>query len=417
LVSLLVAGCAPKPTQSPVAPDQHDPCRLIAGTPSQLDTLTVALLEHVDLGDAATPSNDSERFLFRNLADNLIRLDCEGAIRGGLAESWTADLGRRRWTFTLREGPTFPDGRPLSASDVAGRLRTLAVADSTGTNALGIDSTYELDDRRLRVLMRGDFGDSLPRLLADPALALLDGLASAGRTGAGSLAIPRRGNLPVIEFRFPLEGDARDALDRDVDLVVTRDPLLVDYVSNRAEFATFPLPWSRTYVLLETENREGELAGALSAASVRNSLAKDAVRAGARAAEPPYWWSDHTACRTTSTSSLHPGNASSRVVYRTDDEVARGLAERIVALAPAGAGLRAVALDAAAFETSVRGGTERAYVVGLPRQSLAPCRDASMWPEGARLLPLIDTRAYAIVRKGAPPLTVDWDGTIRVAEP
>jgi hypothetical protein len=76
-----------------------------------------------------------------------------------------------------------------------------------------------------------------------------------------------------------------------------------------------------------------------------------------------------------------------------------------------------VALDAAAFETSVRGGTERAYVVGLPRQSLAPCRDASMWPEGARLLPLIDTRAYAIVRKGAPPLTVDWDGTIRVAEP
>jgi hypothetical protein len=168
---------------------------------------------------------------------------------------------------------------------------------------------------------------------------------------------------------------------------------------------------------LEAGDQQGELAGALNATSVRNTLAKDAVWAGARAAEPPYWWSDHTACRATSTSSLHPGNASSRVVYRKDDHVARGLAERIVALAPAGTGLRAVGLDTAELAAAVRGDTERAYVLGLPRQSLTPCRDASMWPEGARLLPLIDTRAYAIVRKGAPPLTVDWDGTIRVAEP
>jgi hypothetical protein len=39
------------------------------------------------------------------------------------------------------------------------------------------------------------------------------------------------------------------------------------------------------------------------------------------------------------------------------------------------------------------------------------------FPVGARIQPLIDTRAYAIVRKGSPPLTVEWDGTVRVAEP
>jgi hypothetical protein len=373
----------------------------------------VALLEPVDLGDARSPANDSERLLFRNLFDNLIRLDCDGAIRGGLAESWTADSGRRGWVLTLRKGATFPAGRPVSGSDVAGDLRMLASTDSG--RALGIDSAFELDDRRLRVLMRGGVGDSLPRFLADPALVLIDGLAPAGGTGEGGLAIPRRGSLPVIDFRFPLERDARDALDREVDLVVTRDPALVDYVSNRAEFATFPLPWSRTYVLLEAGDRPGELAGDLNATSVRSSLATDAVRASARAAEPPYWWSDQRACRAVST--LHSGSTSSRVVYRKDDEVARGLAERIVALASTSAGLRAVGLDAAEFATAVRGGSERAYVIGLPRQSLAPCRDGSMWPAGARLRPLIDTRAYAIVRKGAPPLTVEWDGTIRVAEP
>ena len=287
--------------------------------------------------------------------------------------------------------------------------------DSAGARAIGIDSAIELDDRRLRVLMRDGFVDSLPRLLADPALVMIDGLASGSGSGEGSLLVPRRGTLPVLDFRFPLERDARDALDREVDLVVTRDPSLVDYVSNRPEFATFPLPWSRTYVLLERGRHQGELAGALHATSVRSSLAKDAVRAGARAAEPPYWWHDHVTCRVTST--LQSGSTSSRVVYRNDDEVARGLAARIVALAPTNAGLRAAALDAAEFASAVRGGTERAYVIGLPRQSLAPCRDASIWPAGARLLPLIDTRAYAIVRKGAPPLAVDWDGTVRVVEP
>ena len=367
------------------------------------------------MGNAQSPANDSERLLFRNLFDNLIRLDCKGEVRRGLAESWTADPGGRGWVLTLREGATFPAGSPMSAADVGAGLRMLAITDSASARALGIDSAVELDDRRLRVLMRGGVGDSLPRFLADPALALTDGLASAGGTGEGSLAIPRRGSLPVIDFRFPLERDARDALDREVDLVVTRDPALVDYVSNRAEFATFPLPWSRTYVLLEAGDRQGELAGDLNAASVRSSLARDAVRAGARAAEPPYWWNDQGACQATST--LHSGSPPSRVVYRKDDEVARGLAERIVALASSGAGLRAVGLEGAELATAIRGGTERAYVIGLPRQSLAPCRDVLMWPSGARLLPLIDTRAYAIVRNGSPPLSVEWDGTIRVAEP
>lgn len=397
-LSLLALGCGPKPTQLPVTPDQHDPCRLVADSPNQLDTLTVALLEPVDLGHAMAPVNDSERLLFRNLFENLIRVDCERAVRPGLAEFWTADSGGRGWILTLREGATFP---------------VADIRDSASARAIGIDSAFQLDDRRLRVLTRGT--DSLPRFLADPALVLIDSLASGGGSGEGSLLVPRRGRLPVIDFRFPLQRDARDALDGEVDLVVTRDPVLVDYVSNRVEFATFALPWSRTYALLEGGNRQENLGSVLREASVRSSLARDAVRAGARAAEPPYWWSDHSSCPATST--RYSGTPSSRVAYRKDDEVARGLAERIVALASTSTGLRAVGLEAAEFATAVRGGTERAYVIGLPRQSLAPCRDASMWPAGAQLLPLIDTKAYAIVRKGAPPLTVEWDGTLRVVEP
>jgi hypothetical protein len=371
---------------------------LVADSPNQLDTLTVALLEPVDwrnIEHALSPTNDSERFLFRNLFHNVIQLDCQGTVRPGLADTWTADPDGS-WTFTLREGVNFAPGWPVTADLVAG----------------SIDSAVVLDARHLRVPLRGR--DSIPRFLADPALAVITGMASMGKE-SGGIDLPAREGAPAVDFKFDPNGDARDALDREVDLVVTRDPALVDYVSNRAEFVTFPLPWSRTYVLLETGDRQGELAGGLNTTSVRSSLAKDAVRADARAAEPPYWWSDETACR--ASSAPHLGSASSRIVYRRDDEVGRGLAERIVALASSRAGLRAVGLEGAEFATAVRGGTERAYVIGLPRQSLAPCREASMWPAGARLLPLIDTRAYAIVRKGSPPLSVEWDGTIRVVKP
>ena len=93
------------------------------------------------------------------------------------------------------------------------------------------------------------------------------------------------------------------------------------------------------------------------------------------------------------------------------------MAERVVALAGWGPGLRTEALEPAEFSGLLRYGAERAYVLALPRQTLVPCREAAALPGGARIQPLIDTRAHAIVRKGAPPLTVEWDGTVRVVEP
>ncbi|MEA2723944.1 MAG: hypothetical protein QOH59_1715 [Gemmatimonadales bacterium] len=369
---------------------------MVAASPTQLDTFTVALLEPVNwrsLDHALSPTNDSERLLFRNLFHNVIQLDCQGTVRPGIADAWTFDPNAG-WTFALPERASFAPGWGATADLVAER----------------VDSAVVLDARHVRVPMRGR--DSIPRFLADPALALAPGMASSGGE-PGGIELPAPAGATAVYFKFEPNGDGRDVLDRGADLVVTRDPALVDYVSNRAEFATFTLPWSRTYVLAETGSEQGELVRALSTVSVRRSLARDAVRGDARAAEPPYWWSDMT-CPSPST--LPAQSPSSRVVYRKDDAVARGLAERGVALASTGAGLRAAGLDEAEFATAVRSGSERAYVIGLPRQSLAPCRDVSTLPAGARLLPLIDTRAHAIVRKGAPPLTVDWDGTLRVME-
>ena len=47
------------------------------------------------------------------LCNNLVELLPDGTLAGDLAESWEAGEGATRWTFTLRKGVKFHDGRPL----------------------------------------------------------------------------------------------------------------------------------------------------------------------------------------------------------------------------------------------------------------------------------------------------------------
>jgi hypothetical protein len=180
-------------------------------------------------------------------------------------------------------------------------------------------------------------------------------------------------------------------------------------VAGRSELKTHPLPWSLTYILLQPPEAP---ALPIVSDSARGSLARDAVRAEARAAEPPFWWDGLSACRGGS-GSVEQHLSASRIVYPRSDEVARGLAERLVALAGSGSSLRAAPLEPAEFAAALRDRTERAYVLAAPRASLAPCHDASAWLLGAAIQPLIDTRATAIIRRGSPALSVDWDGTVR----
>jgi hypothetical protein len=212
----------------------------------------------------------------------------------------------------------------------------------------------------------------------------------------------------LIQFQVADNGDPRDAIDRGVDLAVTRDPAVVEYVAGRPEFKTYPLPWNRTYVLLQPLGAQ-PIAGVSGVDSLRLSLARDAVPAQSRPAELPFW-SDSLATCAAAALSGRQAASSSRVVYPRGDEVARGLAERIIALS-GDAKLRAAPLDD--FAAALRLAAERAYVIPAPRRTLTPCREAAGWPAAASIQPLIDTRATVIVR-GSPPLTVDWDGTVRV---
>jgi hypothetical protein len=363
---------------------------LATDSAAPLDTFTVVLPDSVDLP--------------RQLFETLVRLDCTAKLQPGLAASWLADSTGLRWTFTLRDGARFADGSELNAHSVVSSWRSRWPA----LQKLGLASMEAVGDRRLVVTVR-DLRDSLPHLFADPMLSVTPPGESPANL-SGRVAVPLGPNRPVLEVRVSPNGDLRDALDGGADLVVTRDPAAVEYAAQRPEFEIFTLPWSRTYLLVQ---RPGAMPveGASYDESFRRSLAQDAVRVDARPAQIRSWWNGPCSMETLMEVTVP---TASRVAYAQGDEAARQLAERIIALAPDSAPLTAVGLDPTQFARARYYGEDRAYIVAVPLRPLSPCRESADLTNRERVMPLIDTRARAIVRRGSPPLTVDWDGTVRV---
>jgi hypothetical protein len=149
---------------------------------------------------------------------------------------------------------------------------------------------------------------------------------------------------------------------------------------------------------------------ALDTAAFRAALAADAVHAEARPALPPFLWTG-AKCDAPQLGSIRtmPG---STVAYPRGDDVARSLAARLVAMANA-PDVVARALDPSQFAAALGAGTDRAYIVPLPRRALVPCREMAGWPQIAFPFALVDTRPRVVLREGVPPLEIEYDGALR----
>lgn len=67
------------------------------------------------------------------LFDNLVQFDADAQLQPGIAARWEVDTTGTRYTFHLRHGATFHDGRPIGAREVrASLLRALDPASRAG---------------------------------------------------------------------------------------------------------------------------------------------------------------------------------------------------------------------------------------------------------------------------------------------
>lgn len=439
-IAVGLAACSSARPSTSVAPVPS--CVAGEAQPGVRDTLSLAAMAPMDPSHVPTPTNAAERLVFAQLYETLIGVDCDGKPRPGLAASWSLDSTRTRVILVLRNDARFWTGKPVTASDILSAWRATA-AQSTAFSRLAGEiatGTTIVDEHTLIVSLP----DTAWLVLADAALSLyrpqptsawpegtgpyrIADNATGAPTGALMLAPSASSSDPYLTIRRTPSGDPRDAIDAGADVVVTDDRTAVAYAATRPNLTAVALPWTRTYALAAPGEAPKTVSALLQPDSeslaLRASLAHDAVRAESRAAQPPYWWEAGPTCGPTvdsSSATRAPGSPSSRIVYRRDDLVARGLAERLVALDP-----RTVAAGLAPndFARALRNGGELAYVLDLPRLSLASCddlarlRSAAPWLASgagvaARLVPLIDIRESAILNRQRVSATFDWRGTL-----
>ncbi|WP_350335875.1 ABC transporter substrate-binding protein [Coralliovum pocilloporae] len=93
---------------------------LAAGGPKKGGTLKLAI-PHGSTTDSIDPArleNGFQTTLTRAMGNTLTEIDAEGNLVGALAESWEASPDAKVWTFKLRRGVEFHNGKSLTADDV-----------------------------------------------------------------------------------------------------------------------------------------------------------------------------------------------------------------------------------------------------------------------------------------------------------
>jgi hypothetical protein len=436
-----------------------DECVVIAAPGEPV--VTVGLQQRVDPSHAPHPSNDSERLVFRQIYETLVRVDCLGRAAAGLASSWRLDGDGRTWIVTLRQDARFSDGSALTAADVRATWTTGGSVDGDLRPHVGrlVESVVVAGDRDLAITLRHQHsaGAPAPVALAHADLAVARRVAgSAWPLGTRSGWIALEGDTDTINKAAPrgasvltitrdegpalrlliAPGDPRDLLDQDVDLLLTRDPAALRYAATLPHFQSVPMTWQRVHVLLMPGRARSSPSLSLSD-DARQTLAIDAIRGEARGARGPFWWEMSAACGDAS----HQSNQSSlapRIVYDASDDAARDLAERFVGLArasgpqaaafldvilpdrPRRSYQRAAGLTGDALAAARRLGQDAGYVVALDSRPVDPCRDlqalvdTARWLDPATIVPLVETRMQAVVRRGRTGITTEFDGGLLI---
>ena len=114
--------------------------------PAQRDQLVLGMpLEPPHLDPTAGAAAAIDEVVYANLFEGLTRIDENGAVQPGLAESWTISDDGLTYRFKLRERVKFHDGSAMDSADVKFSLDRARAQDSTNAQKALFDSIASVE--------------------------------------------------------------------------------------------------------------------------------------------------------------------------------------------------------------------------------------------------------------------------------
>ncbi len=141
----------------------------MASVAQQPTTLRVVMHSDLKILDPIWTS----AFIVRNhgymVYDTLFALDGELRIKPQMVEKWDVSADKLIWTFALRDGLEFHDGKPVTAEDVVASLKRWSVRDTLGQMLWAkVDEAAAVDDKTFRLTLKAPTGVVL-QALAKPS--------------------------------------------------------------------------------------------------------------------------------------------------------------------------------------------------------------------------------------------------------
>ncbi len=173
-------------------------------------------LEPPALDPTAGAAEAIDIVVYQNVFEGLTRIDQNGAVQPGLAESWTVSDDGLTYTFTLHEGVTFHDGSTFDADDVKFTFDRLLADDSTNAQKAlytPIESVTVTDAKTVVFTLSRPDGLFLFNLGRGDAVIVAPESADTNGTdpiGTGPFAFVQwdRGSRVVLERYEPYWGEA-----------------------------------------------------------------------------------------------------------------------------------------------------------------------------------------------------------------
>jgi peptide/nickel transport system substrate-binding protein len=109
------------------------------------------------------------------LYDTIVRLAPNSTPAPGLATEWSADPASKVWTFKIRPGVKFHNGKPLTGADLVYSFKYMAHPSNNAASLVsGVDiaSVHAPDNNTLVVPLTGS-QTQFPAVLTDPACAII----------------------------------------------------------------------------------------------------------------------------------------------------------------------------------------------------------------------------------------------------
>jgi peptide/nickel transport system substrate-binding protein len=185
---------APDDTTAPTEPDDGEESPDTTAAAEGGGTLIAAQGAEPDRLDPHLTSAYASFQILENVYDTLVQPGDDLTMEPALAESWEISDDQLTWTFTLREGVTFHNGREFVADDVVYSYERIMDPDTAANNAFrfaSIESVTAPDDRTVEITLTRPTPNLLVNIGAFKGMAIIpeeiveDGSIDTNPVGTG----------------------------------------------------------------------------------------------------------------------------------------------------------------------------------------------------------------------------------------